>query len=385
MAGDSIILLQQRIRSDIDELTTFFLTLADQSQILDGNTIHFDVFGTLQRSAKTCLSSQILSKNQLYASALANCRTASEQMASNFLNLRAEGVYYFIPFATSDDATEWVQKMKLTINDKSDFSFIGAPQKCNIRDGLPCVPVILRNVLTVDSGGPKVPFPGVRLLSVIDQHRHDHSAKGDFFRGHAFPYVGDKTARIEQKHRYHHHFRWRVLLDAMKAHELFEQEFIERLDRHYSYLSLFTHGTPNTDNYLLANQPGTQFEVRCVELMIDFYCYCILYQELKSLEIYERTSGGVSTGARSLMESHRERFQDRVDVLGFVDARPHLFDTFQDSSYRTGLKFALGEPGFLREDKRPHLDVDVLKRITSVFRPTISLENSTSYDPPYVL
>ena len=384
MNGDSLISLQERIRSDIDELATFIISLDSIGQVLDGNTIHFDVFAALRRTANTCMASQVLSESRLYASSLASCRTAAEQMTSNFLNLRAEGVYYFIPFATSNDAAEWVQKTKKTISDGSDFSFVGAPQRCTVRDNLPCVPVIMRNVLSVDSGEQKVPFPGVRLLSVIDQHRHDHSAKGDFFRGHAFPYVGDRNARLDQKHRHHHHFRWRSLLDAMKAHELFEQEFIERLDRHYSYLSLFAHGTPNTDNYLLTNRMGNNFESQCLELMIDLYCYCILFQEIKSLEIYERTSGGISTDARTLMESHRVRFQNRVDVLGFVDAHPHEYDKFQDFSYRNGLRFASGDPGFLREDSRPHLDVDVLRRITSVLRPTFSLENSTSYEPPTI-
>jgi hypothetical protein len=384
MTGDSLISLRERIRSDIEELAAFILGLDLFGQVLDGNTIHFDVFASLQRTAKTCKASQVLSRTHLYASSLASCRTATEQMTSNFLNLRAEGVYYFVPFATFEDAVEWIQQTKKTISSESDFSFVGAPQRCPVRDKLPCVPVIMRNVLSVDSGTRKVPFPGVRLLSVIDQHRHDHSAKGDFFRGHAFPYVGDKNARLDQKHRYHHHFRWRALLDAMKAHELFAQEFIERLDRHYSYLSLFAHGTPNTDNYLSTNRTERHFESQCLELMIDLYCYCILFQEIKSLEIYERTTGGIATGARTLMESHHERFQGRVDALGFVDAQPHKYDKFQDSSYRSGLKFASGDPGFLREDSRPHLDVDVLRRITSVFRPTFSLENSTSYEPPTV-
>lgn len=170
----------------------------------------------------------------------------------------------------------------------------------------------------------------------------------------------------------------------MKAHELLEQEFIERLDRHYAYLSLFAHGTPNTDNYLLTNRTVKDFENQCLELMIDLYGYCILFQEIKSLENYERTSGGIATGVKTPMEGQYERFQGRVDVLGFVDARPHEYDRFQDSSYRSGLKFASGEPGFLRKDSRPHLDVDVLRRITSVFRPTFSLESSTSYEPPTV-
>lgn len=382
--SEELISLKERIRSDIDELVSFILDLDSDGQILDGNTIHYDVFAALQRTARTCKSSQVLSRSHLYASSLASCRTATEQMTSNFLNLRAEGVYYFVPFATHQVAQEWINKTSGTLSGESDFSFIGAQQKCNVRDKLPCVPVILRNVLSVESGQRRIPFPGVRLLSVIDQHRHDHSAKGDFFRGHAFPYVGDKDARFEQKHRFYHHFKWRALLDALEAHELFEKEFIERLDRHYSYLSIFAHGTPNTDNYLLMIQPGKEIEKQCLEIMIDLYCYCILFQEIKSLENYERTSGGIATGVRILMENHDERFRHRVNVLGYVDALPHAYDIFQDDSYRSGLKFASGESGFLREDNRPHLDVDVLRRIIGVFSPQISLENSTRYEPPYV-
>lgn len=353
--------------------------------------IHMDAAISIRQTTDTLRAAILLSEEGHLSSALALCRTGLEQALGNMLNLREQNLLWFYTFSSMDDASLWVEQTRATLNNTSDLAFIGKPTECNQKRKHFCVPVVRRNLTPSSDGMPKTPFPGVRLLAVIERHRHEFSTSGEEFRGLLYPYIGDKQAIIDQKHHYKHHFTRRALVDAVRIHGLLSPPEIEKWDRHYNFLSLFSHGTADTDEYLeLRGQPRSRAET-VIRTLISLYVYCILEVELRSFQTFSDSSEGLRLKHLESLAISDLRGSNRRSWLGFVSADPHSFDIYREKSYRSDLNLLenLGkddlEDGYMRADDREFFDTNFLTRLNEGLSPTRNILSGDFYNPPELM
>ena len=228
-------------------------------------------------------------------------------------------------------------------------------------------------------------------MAVVERHRHEFSTGGDEFRGLLYPYIGDRKAVIDQKHHYKHHFTRRSMVDAVRIHGLLSPPEIEKWERHYNFLSLFSHGTNDTDEYLnLRGQPRSRAET-VIRTLISLYVYCIIEAELHSFQIFADSSEGVSLKPLESLTISALRGSNRRSWLGFISADPHPFDIYREKSYRSDLKLAdiLGkadlEDGYMRSDDREFFDTNFLTRLNEGLSPTRNMMSGDFYLPPELM
>lgn len=376
------------IRADIDLMISELGQLENFIETVQASTIHMDAASSVRRTVDTLHAALVLCDQGLYSSALVLCRTGFEQSLGNILNLRETNLVWFYTFNTMEGALAWAETTRETLSDVTDIARIDSPKVCDREGSRYCVPLVLRNLMTQNDGVSRSPFPGARLLAVVDRHRHELSTGGDTFRGLLYPYIGDREAVKDQKHHYRHHFTRHSLIEAIRIHVLLNQSDIEKLNRHYNYLSLFSHGTSNTDEYLnLRGQPKSR-RGGVVKALILLYVYCILETELHSFEIFIEASEGVELKQIESSRISRLKGSNRRSWLGFASADPHLIDIFREKSYRSDLKLAdtLGrvdnEVGYIRSDNREFFDTNFLTRVNDAMSSTRDLMSGDSYTPP---
>lgn len=367
--------------SQFDELTK-----TDQA-----STILNDAATIVRRTVETLDASLKLSDHGLHASSLALCRTGLEQSIGNMLNLRESNLLWFYTFNTMDDAVHWAEVTRKTLTGSSDIAFIARPIECSRNESRFCVPVVLRNLMVTADGNQKGPCPGARLLAIVDRHRHEVSTSGQQFRSVLYPYVGDRDAVKDQQHLYKHHFTRRSLIDALRIHQVLDESDIEKLNRHYNYLSLFAHGTSNTDEYLTLRGMSAIRNEALIKVLIALYVFCILETELHSFQMFVEASPSAELLSVKSLEISSLRGAERRSWLGFVLSPQHPIDEYREKSYRDDLKLAESSghtdsaEGYMRTDHRNFFDTNFLTRLNDAMSPTNNLLSGLSYTPPNLL